>query len=87
MQVNEELADASSVLFYVKRNKRNLALLVDDISMKAIDDTDTIYGTNDTPQDTANDPITANGSLSAARSDRMSALLVLGVAGFMLMCT
>ena len=34
LKINEEMATASSVLFYVERNKKGLAMLVDDVSMK-----------------------------------------------------
>jgi hypothetical protein len=40
LEINAEMADATSVLFYVKRNKKNLAMLVDDVSMEIIPQTE-----------------------------------------------
>lgn len=37
LEIHDEMATASSVLFYVERNKVNLAMLVDDVSMKRSD--------------------------------------------------
>ena len=36
-EINEEVATASSVLFYIERNFDNLAMLGDDVSMKLIE--------------------------------------------------
>jgi hypothetical protein len=36
LEISEEMASASSVLFYIERNRENLAMLVDDVSMKRI---------------------------------------------------
>jgi len=47
LEINEQMATASSVLFYVERNREGLAMLVDDVSMKLLS------GGNNAPQNEA----------------------------------
>ena len=39
-EINDEMANANSVLFYVERNIEDLAMLIDDISMTEVTQTD-----------------------------------------------
>jgi len=36
LDINEHMANANSALFYIERNKKNLAMLVDDVSMTVV---------------------------------------------------
>ena len=85
VDINEEFASASSVLIFVERNKGNLAMLVDDISMKAMDDRGVVSGTGEAPQDTI-DPIKGNDATSnAGDCDQVSARLIVRGVFFMLL--
>lgn len=42
-EINDEMANANSVLFYVERNMEDLAMLIDDVSMTEVTQTDATY--------------------------------------------
>lgn len=67
LEFSEEMATASSVLFYIEQDRENLAMLVDDVSMKRTHRA----STSPPPEDIVDDPVSSEASTTSSAHARI----------------